>query len=392
MHIIKSIAEFFGLRTDTAEITSSQDAAMASLACRSLAYYIAASYISNALSKCEFKTYVDGKPVKNELYYALNVSPNPNQNGSAFINALVEKCLYNGESLMVQPTKALNRFYIADSFSEDPCPLRENVFSSVVVEGLSLRKTFRASDACHFKLESRSIRGLVFGMYQDFGELLSMAMASYKNANGEKFTFRKSGNPGGTRAEVKEASDEVNDLLKNFMRNPNGVMPLWNQQELTRLTPNPNSGSSKDVIDLRKDIFEITASAFKIPQSMMYGNMTNTNDVINQFITFGVDPWAQMISDELTRGFYDFSAWGGGKNYIKVDTSKINHTDIFQIADKAEKLVSSGLFSIDGVLDAMGADMINEDYSQAHWITKNYELIQDALARLTSESTEGGDN
>ena len=391
MHVIKTIAEFFGLRTDSAQITSTQEAAMASLACRSLAYYIASSYIANALSKCEFKTYEDGKPVKNELYFALNVSPNPNQNSSAFINALVERCLYDGESLMVQPSKAINRFYIADSFHEDQHPLRESVFDSVVVEGLSLRKTFLASEACHFKLESRSIKGLVFGMYQDFGELLGTAMTSYKNANGEKFIYHKPGNPGGTRNDVKEAYKEINDLLRDFMRRPNGVMPLWTQHDLTRVVPNPN-GSSKDVIDIRKDIFEITASAFKIPQSMMYGNMTNTNDVINQFITFGVDPWAQMISDELTRGFFDFSSWGGGENYLKVDTSKINHTDIFQIAAQAEKLVSSGLFSIDGVLDAMGADMINEDYSQAHWITKNYELVQDALTRLTSESTEGGDN
>ena len=125
---------------------------------------------------------------------------------------------------------------------------------------------------------------------------------------------------------------------------------------------------------------------------MMYGNMTNTNDVVNQFITFGVDPHAVMISKELTRRFYGGDAWQGGSNRVEVDTSKLVHTDMFQVADKADKLLASGLFSIDEIRQPLGADPLGTDFSSAHWVTKNYTLIQDALAQLMAgTANEGGE-
>ena len=391
MQILENIQSFFGRRTYEATMSASEEAAAASLAARKMALYIASSYITKALSKCEFKTYEKGIPVKKELYYALNVSPNPNQSGSHFVNAMVDRMIYDGHSIMVQPSKSRNRFYIADSFSPEPRPLEENLFAGVSVEGRQLGVKLKASDVCYFRLEDKEPRAVVADMYADMGQLLGMTMASCKNANGERFTLEREGRPGGQREDVKQDANEVNDLLRGFIRSPYGVMPLSKNQILKRVEPN-GSGSVKDVIDLRRDIFEITANAFQIPQSMMYGNMTNTNDVMNQFITCAIDPIADMIGKEITRKFYGFHSWDGGRTRVHVDTTKINHVDIFQVAEKAEKLVSSGLFSIDDTLDAMGADKLNTEFSQAHWITKNYSLIQDALNQLAAANAEGGEN
>lgn len=390
MDLISNIARWFGLKVGESEITSAHEAVASSLAAKRMALYIAVSYVSNALSQCEIKTYRDGKPVKDELYYALNISPNPNQNGSAFMNDLVESYFYEGHALMVQPVPSRNHFYIATSFGVDPRPLSENVFNGVSVENQSISKTFKAGEACYFKLENTEVRRIVNGMYRELGELLGIAMASYKNANGEKFTFTRNQNPGGSRSDEKTSVAETNARLKDFLRNPNGVMPLYVGQSLDRV-PSNGGGSSADVISLRKDIFETTASALKIPQSMMYGNMTNIEQVTKQFITFGVDPIADMISKEMTRCFYGFHSWDGGNNHIHIDTTKIEHVNLFDVADKAEKLVSSGLMSIDATLDAMGLDPINTDFSQAHWITKNYSLIQDALNQLIRDTDGGGE-
>lgn len=390
MKIIKTIAEFFGLNVDRADMRAVTENVVTSLACRNLAYYIASSYISNALSKCEFKTFEKGKAVKGELYYALNVRPNPNQNGSQFVNMLVEKCLYEGEALMVQPRRTRNDFYIADSFAEHVNPMRRNSFESVSVEGETVRRRLLAGDVCHFKLENRRIRKLVSDMYADLGRVLSQAMVAYGKATGEKYTFERPSNPGGNTQEVRDAYDAINEQLKEFISGTSGVMPVYRDQKLERI-PNQSSGSVEDVAAMRKDIFEMTAAAFKIPHSMMYGNMTNANDVTNQFITFGVDPWAKMISDELTRGFFDFESWDGGRNYIRVDTSHIAHVDVFQMADKIEKLISSGYASIDDVREAVGDDTLDTDFSKAHWMTKNYSLIQEALLQISNGMAGGGE-
>lgn len=390
MDLINNIARWFGITIGESEIASTQEAIASSVAAKRMALYIAVSYVSNALSQCEIKTYRDGKPVKDALYYALNISPNPNQNGSAFMNDLIESYFYDGHALMVQPVSSRNHFYIATSFGIDRRPLGENVFDGISIENQGISKTFTSSSACYFKLENTEVRRIVNGMYREMGELLGMAMASYKNANGEKFTFTRNQSQGGTRGDAKASKDEVNASLKDFLRNPNGVLPVYNGQSLDRV-PSNGHGSSADVIALRKDIFESTASALKIPQSMMYGNMTNIEQVTKQFITFGVDPIADMISKEMTRGFYDYHSWKGGANRIQIDTTKIEHVNLFDVADKAEKLVSSGLMSIDQTLDAMGLDPINTDFSQAHWITKNYSLIQDALNQLINDTDGGGE-
>ena len=390
MDLISNIARWLGLTVGKTEMTSAQEAVASSIAAKRMALYIAVSYVSNALSQCEIKVYRDGEPVKDELYYALNISPNPNQNGSAFMNDLVESYFYEGHALMVQPIPSRNHFYIATSFGVDPRPLGSNVFSGVSVENQGISRKFTSGDACYFKLENTEVRRIVNGMYRELGELLGMAMASYKNANGEKFTILKNQSPGGSRKDEQDSAAETNARLKDFLRSPNGVLPLYTGQSLDRVPSNGN-GSSSDVIALRKDIFETTASALKIPQSMMYGNMTNIEQVTKQFITFGVDPIADMISKELTRGFYDFRSWKGGRNRIQIDTTKIEHVNLFDVADKAEKLVSSGLLSIDGTLEAMGLDPLRTDFSQAHWITKNYSLIQDALDQLIHDTGGGGE-
>lgn len=390
LRLIGSIFDLFKQRTEEAEIVSVSYDAVASFALRRLALYIAVSYVANALSMCEFKTYEGGRAVKKELYYALNLSPNPNQNGSAFIVNLVESYFYDRHALMVQPVKGKNHYYIADSFGIDRQPLKDNVFESVSVEGLGLSKTFKASDACYFKLENYEVVGIVASVYQELGEILGAAVDSFVRAGGDRFLFTRASSQSGDRKDAKASSDEVNDMLKGFVKNPDGVLPLHSQQKFERLQANGNAPNASDIVSLRKDIFEETASAFKIPLSMMSGNMTNTNDVVNQFITFGVDPFAEMVSEELTRKFYPYLAWDGGKNRIEIDTSTINHVDMFQVADKAEKLVSSGLFNIDEVRKPLRAEMLGTDFSQAHWITKNYSLIQDALAQLTA-TEKGGD-
>lgn len=390
MKVIQSIAEFFGLKFDKAEMRAVSESAVTRLACKNLAFYIASSYISNALSKCEFKTYEKGRSVKGELYYALNVSPNPNQNGSQFVNELVERCLYKGEALMVQPRRSKNNFYIAETFSEKVNPMRRNSFESVVVEGETVRRRLLAGDVCHFKLENKKIYALVSDMYADLGRVLAQAVSAYGKAAGEKYTFERPSNPGGKPEEVKEAYETINEQLRSFVGAASGVMPIYRDQKLTRIDA-ARTGSVEDVSAMRKDIFEMTAAAFKIPNSMMYGNMTNATEVTNQFITFGVDPWAKMIGDEMTRGFYDFDSWDGGRSYVRVDTSHIAHVDVFQMADKIEKLISSGYDSIDEVRLAVGDDPIDEDFSKAHWMTKNYSLIQEALMQISTGMTGGGE-
>ena len=119
----------------------------------------------------------------------------------------------------------------------------------------------------------------------------------------------------------------------------------------------------------------------------MYGNTNNTNDVLSQFLTFAVDPIAQMMSDELTRKSFTYEEWLNGSE-IKVDTKRINHIDIFNVAEKLDKLISCGVFSIDDVLGELGFQKLNTEFSGEHFMTKNYARAEEVVTALDAE---GGD-
>ena len=97
------------------------------------------------------------------------------------------------------------------------------------------------------------------------------------------------------------------------------------------------------------------------------------------YLTFCIDPLADMISEELTRKTNTFKTWNGGKNFIKVDTSRINHFDILDVADKADKLIASGVACVDEVRRVLDMQELGTEFSQKHWITKNYSDVSESL-------------
>lgn len=393
MRLLYTLRDWLDARIDDAEESCAsveRDRRAASAATRALAIYIATSYIANAISKCEIKVFERGRAVKNELYWALNVSPNPNQNASEFWNGIVSKCLCDRSVLMVQPMRTRNWFYAADGFTPDVRPMQETVYTGVSVEGEMVSRDFRASEACLFRLEDRTAAACVRALYEDLGALLWSADDAYKKAKGDRFTWKTNGRARGSREEGAQEAGSVNDQLAPFITGANGVLPLKEGQELTRI-PGIQM-DAKEPMELRRTLFDFTAQAFKIPSSMMYGNMTNSSDIVNQFITFAVDPYAVMLSDEMTRTFFTYDEWDGGRTRVKVDTNNIGHIDVFQMADKVDKLFAGGIYSMDEIRARVGDDELGTEFSKAHWITKNYALIEDALDRLESTtSAEGGE-
>ena len=351
---------------------------------KQLAVYIATSYIANALSGCEFKVIKGGEEVQDMLYYRLNVSPNPNQSAAQFKNELVTRICVRSESLVVPHRE--NALYIADAYSEYPRALKDNLFLGITVENQAIGKRFPASDAYFFKLESRQVANLINGLYEDYSKLISAAIQGFMQGHGRKYKLKLEGYKAGD-AEFNEYYEKVvKNQLRDFLRNENAVYPEFKGYELQELKHEADS-SSGDILAMRKEVFDLVAQAYKIPTSMMYGNTNNTRDVLNQFLTFAIDPIAKLIGDEITRKSFTYMEWQTGSRVV-VDTKSINHVDLFDVATDVDKLISSGVLCIDDLLIALGYQPLNTEFSTAHFMTKNYELAEDAMKSLS----EGGEN
>lgn len=378
-----NLFNFLEKKIDVAEISPVTQKLFEQYAFKELALHIAISYIANTLSKCEFKTFENGVEVRNKLYYMLNISPNPNQNSSQFINKFIEKYYYDGHSLIVPNGDNL---YCADNFDiEDSNPLKENTFYNVTFNCHTLKKMHKASEVFYIKLDNKNVKAIVDSLYMHYSEIISIALAAYKRTNGTKYKLLLEQYRAGDAVFEKLFKEVLQGQLKTFIENDNAIYPQYkgiDLQEFSSKTPT-NTG---DIIAMRKEIFETTAQAFKIPLSMMYGNITNMNEIVKVYLSICIDPLADMISEEMTRKYYGYNEWKEG-NYIKVDTSCVNHVDILEVAQQVYNLVGAG-FSLDELRSRLDKQLLNTDFSRTHFLSRNFVPAEDMLN--SDETLKGG--
>jgi HK97 family phage portal protein len=371
-----NLFNFLEKKISDAEINAVAAQVAEEVAFRELALHIAVSYIANTMSKCEIKTYENGVPVKGKLYYLLNVSPNQNENSSQFINKFIEKYYYDGRALLVPHNDSI---YCADSFDVDESnPLKEFTYHNVTFGTYQAKRKYKANEVFFMKLDNQDTRKLVDLLYTQYGKLIGLAMESFKRTNGKKYKLILEQYRAGDVTFNEVYENVLKKQLQTFVKNDNAVYPQFkgtDLQEFSTATPTP----SDDIIALRKEIFETTAQAFKIPLSMMHGNITNMDEIVKVYLSICIDPLADMISEEFTRKYYSYNDWKKG-NYIEVDTSCIKYVDILEVADKADKAIASGLCSIDELRPRIKLNPLDTEFSTSHFITKNYEVAENVLS------------
>ena len=377
------LTDWFGKKVDKAEILDAITAkTQSAMYYKELARHIAISYIANTISKCEFKVYEDGKEMKNELYYALNIDPNPNQNSSEFINELIST-LYRKNEVLVVPINS--KLYVADGYSVEERHLKENVFKCVSVERQQVRKTFKASDVFFWKLGEESLDRLVNGLYDIYGQIIQSALSAFKRGNGQKYKLTLEQARAGDPKFVEQYNTVIKNQLKEFIDADEAVFPEYKGFALNRIGETKQS-SSGEIINIRKEIFDVIAQAYKIPLPMMYGSVDKMDQIVKVFLTFCIDPLADMLEEEITRKTNTFARWNSGQSYVRVDTTCINHIDIFDIAANADKLIGNGMYSIDDLRIKVDDMPLNTEFSRKHWVTKNYSNVEDI-----NTDTEGGE-
>lgn len=370
---------FLEKKIDNAEYQVLVSKAMEKAAFRELAIHIAVTYIANALSKCEFKTYEGGKEVQGETYYKLNVRPNHNENSSQFIQHFMRRYYYGDKGALIVNHEG--GMFAADNFDLDETnPLKPFVYKNVTFGSHTLKRNILRSDVVHLRLEDARVKRLVDAVGMEYGEVISLAMQSFKRTNGKKYKLLldqyQAGDP-----KFKELYEKViQEQLKSFIDSEgSAVYPKYSGLDLQEFsTAQPTD--SGDILAVRKEIFDVTAQSFRIPLPMMYGNITNMDEIVKVFLTFCIDPLADMVSEEFTGQTYGYEGWSRG-NSIVVDTSNITHVDIFEVAESVEKLISSGMCCIDELRPYLNFNPLGTEFSRRHYMTKNFEPAENVLTQ-----------
>lgn len=97
-----------------------------------------------------------------------------------------------------------------------------------------------------------------------------------------------------------------------------------------------------------------------------------------------MDPLADQLGEEITRKLYGYEGWKRG-SYLKVDTSAIQHFNLFDLAPNIEKLIGSG-YSYNDIQRASGGQEIDEPWAKAHFMTKNFARAEEILSGEVKDS------
>jgi HK97 family phage portal protein len=344
---------------------------------REMAFWSATNLISNAVSKCEFKTFMDGKEIKEREYYLWNIEPNRNQNSSAFIHKWLSQLCRKNEVLIIDQNGQL---LVADSFTRTPYALYDDLFTQVTIGDFTFNRPFSQSEVLYFKLSECDMRKVTDALYNSYSKLIEYSMKAYQRSRGTKVKFKYDTLPVAGTDERRIFDNLINEKIAKWLMGDNAALPLGRGQDVTELTQKTySSESTRDIRAQIDDISDFTAKAFGIPPALLRGDVQGTKDAFDNFLTFCIDPLTDMLSEEINRKRNGYSGFSAG-NYLKIDTKQIRHVDVLSVSTAVDKLIGSGAFCVNDIRELCGESIINEPWAYTHYITKNYMPFEEALA------------
>ncbi len=386
MKIGEKLYNLLGKRYDKGEIVSetSYSSKEVSFYFKALAFYIGVSYIAEMISKCPIKVFDRGNNAEETLEnssdidyklmnYIFNYAPNPNENAIEFKRKLIFKLFYKNEVLIFMHK---NHFYIADSYIVDYHPLEGNVYQDISLLNETATFTRTADNVIKITLDDENVQRLVNGMLDEYNDILHTAVKSFKRFNGTKYKYKKDAPEVGNDDFIKKNEENRREKLKEFIENPDAIFFAYNGADISEVSSHTKSG--EDIQKIRKDMYEIAAQALKMPVTMLYGNVTNYKDLINGWASVTIEPIAKLIDtaftvktmppDEIMKG-----------SRIMIDTTMLMHLDFFDMCEKAQHAIGNGTHNVDDVREKMGDNKLGTSFSRQHWISKNYDRIENML-------------
>lgn len=351
---------------------------------RDMSFWICANMIANAVGRCEFRTFRDGKEIREREHYLWNVEPNVNQNSTAFLHKLVAKLLTDGEALVIstRQREGYDALVVADSWLPNgDYPSRQNEYINVQVGDVSYEKTFREREVLHLKLNHINVKPVLDGLYGAYWRLISAAMKRYEWDKGQHWKVHVDQLASGAEDFTENFTRMIEQQVKTFLDSNSAILPEFDGYAYT----NEGGKANVELADIQsqmKDVLGFTAKALQIPAVLVDGSIQGTEDAQGRFLTGCIDPICDQLQEEINRKRYGYDRMRAG-DYLRVDTSSIRHFDMFANAANVEKLVGSGAFTINDVLRSAGLPTIPELWADEHYMTKN-------IAALGAETTAMG--
>ena len=378
--------------TNTVEVSCKElfEAAQ-DLQIRELCFWTCVNMVANAMGRCEFRTFRGGEEIREKEYYLWNISPNTNQNSTAFMHKLIAKLYLDNETLIVNtlPRDGMDALVVADSWERpEEWPSRQNEYRGVTVGNFQFQYPLYESNVLHLRLNHVDMRPILNGLYQSYYRMIAAAMKAYNWGNGQHWKVHVNQLAQGDKDWAEKFQAMISAQVKPFLESDGAILPEFDGYTYEQVSGEGSNGrDTRDIRAMIEDIFDFTARGFLMPPVLVNGGVEGTADANARFLTNCIDPLCDQLQEEITRKRYGYDAWLRGDS-VRVDSSAILHFDMFENAANVEKLVGSGAYTINDVRRAANQPTINEPWADQHYMTLNIATMSEATRPMTNQ--EGG--
>lgn len=346
--------------------------------------------IAKTISKCELQVFEQNKEskkieeIKNDTYWKLNLQPNYNENGTMFLYKLATKLLTEQKALIIINKDFNNSklLYIADDFNVSSSILYGKIFSDVVISDndgntIPLFKKYNSEDSIYYSLKNNNLVAAKESFKSNSAKLLKTISKNFIQSNTQKWRLKQpGGQPTMIDAETKQPisyEKYKEKITEGVFSEDEAIVMLSEIFDLINL----NKDNKQNLTDYKDEVEQIgntVARMWNIPLDIFYGSKTEKSTGNNDFITFAVAPYFELLEDGFNISLVGKKDYLKGE-YIKFNRTNLNHRDIIDSANGIDKLTADG-FSRNEINMLLGLPRIDEPWADEHNLTKNYANVK----------------
>ena len=308
-----------------------------------LAIFSCVNLIAETAARAEVRTFHKNKELHGLEHYAWNVQPNINQNAMQLRRELFARALYFGEALLVEVN---GQMLVAQSFQRVEHATAPDEFFGIVLRGdTAIKRRLTSDEVIYITTQNSEARAMLGELGALYGDMLRTSASNYKRAGGMRGTLEIGAQASGDPDFEKDLETLMNERFKAYFEAKNAVLPLTEGYKYTPQTGAAiQSASEMSAIEkLTVQQFARACNAYKIPQEIFTGQAGLYKDAAEGLLSNAVAPLTCQLGQEITRKKYGEKAIKG--NYAMLDVNCVKHVDIFEIADKADKLIAARLYN-----------------------------------------------
>lgn len=329
--------------------------------------------IANTVSQVEFRVKDKNKFTKNSMYYKLNIRPNVNESATQFWQKAIYKLIHDNELLIIQ--NDTEDLLIADTYNVTEYAHVPNTYDHVQIGNFIHQRTFNENEVIHIVYNNENAEAILNDLYGDYGDLFARLV---------EFQMRKSQVRSIVKIDAKWAQDKrkmekvnafIQKIYDNFKDKSFAIVPEQEGMQYKEQTLSQAANSVDDVEKVGKQFLNNCAIKFGIPIQLLTGDIAEVDQNMKRFIKMTIKPLLQLIVTELNAKLFTEKEYLSDSKII-ANTIPITVDNIFEIADKIDKLVASAVFVGNEIRVELGYDKSDDPLMDEHLVTKNYQTLQ----------------